>query len=99
MSRPDSYTRGLAGLGQALGVIMIVIYLGRLIILDPTNIVVRSCGWVGPGRECETGSGGLRATGFDREFDSRSVALRRVPMAAYFHRHNPRPVGRPRCLL
>jgi hypothetical protein len=41
MSRPDSYTRGLARLGQALGVIMIVIYLGRLIILDPTNIVVR----------------------------------------------------------
>ena len=41
MARSDSYVRGLARLGQALGVIMIVIYLGRLIILDPTNIVVR----------------------------------------------------------
>lgn len=41
MSRSDSYSKRLARLGQALGVIMIVIYLGRLIILDPTNIVVR----------------------------------------------------------
>ena len=41
MTRSGSYSKRLARLGQALGVIMIVIYLGRLIILDPTNIVVR----------------------------------------------------------
>lgn len=41
MSRSDSYAKGLARLGQALGAILIVIYLGRLIILDPENIVVR----------------------------------------------------------
>jgi hypothetical protein len=41
MTRSGSYPRGLARTGQFLGVIMIVIYLGRLIILDPTNIVVR----------------------------------------------------------
>jgi hypothetical protein len=41
MSRSDAYAKRLARLGQALGVIMIVIYLGRLIILDPENIVVR----------------------------------------------------------
>ncbi|HKY84326.1 MAG TPA: hypothetical protein VJ160_05810 [Anaerolineales bacterium] len=33
--------RGLGTLGYLLGVLLIVIYLGRLIILDPTNIVVR----------------------------------------------------------
>jgi hypothetical protein len=41
MSRSAGYPRGLARAGQALGLIMIVIYLGRLIILDPTNPVVR----------------------------------------------------------
>jgi hypothetical protein len=41
MARSGGYSRGLASLGQALGVLMIVIYLGRLIILDPTNLVVR----------------------------------------------------------
>ena len=41
MSRSNAYTKRLARLGQALGVIMIVIYFGRLIILDPENIVVR----------------------------------------------------------
>jgi hypothetical protein len=41
MSRSADYPRGLAGAGQALGLIMIVIYLGRLIILDPSNPVVR----------------------------------------------------------
>lgn len=41
MSRSDAYAKRLARLGQALGVIMIVIYFGRLIILDPENIVVR----------------------------------------------------------
>lgn len=35
------YPRGLARIGQVLGVVMIIIYLGRLIILDPTNPVVR----------------------------------------------------------
>lgn len=40
MTRPD-YPRGLARTGQALGLVMIIIYLGRLIILDPTNVVVR----------------------------------------------------------
>lgn len=35
------YPRGLARIGQALGVVMIIIYFGRLIILDPTNPVVR----------------------------------------------------------
>ena len=41
MTRSADYPRGLARAGQALGLIMIVIYLGRLIILDPTNPVVR----------------------------------------------------------
>jgi hypothetical protein len=41
MARSDRYPRGLARLGQFLGVVMIVIYLGRLVILDPTNPVVR----------------------------------------------------------
>jgi hypothetical protein len=41
MNRSADYPRGLAGAGQALGLIMIVIYLGRLIILDPSNPVVR----------------------------------------------------------
>ena len=41
MGRSDRYPRGLARVGQVLGVVMIVIYLGRLVILDPTNPVVR----------------------------------------------------------
>jgi hypothetical protein len=41
MARSDRYPRGLARVGQVLGVVMIVIYLGRLVILDPTNPVVR----------------------------------------------------------
>ncbi|HJU80983.1 MAG TPA: hypothetical protein VJ796_04455 [Acidimicrobiia bacterium] len=41
MSRSAEYPLGLARAGQALGLIMIVIYLGRLIILDPNNPVVR----------------------------------------------------------
>ena len=41
MSRSREYPRWLSSTGQALGIIMIVIYLGRLIILDPTNPVVR----------------------------------------------------------
>jgi hypothetical protein len=40
-ARSDRYSAGLARLGQALGVIMVVIYLGRLIILDPAHPVVR----------------------------------------------------------
>ena len=39
--RSERYPRSLARLGQALGIIMIVIYLGRLIILDPANLIVR----------------------------------------------------------
>ena len=41
MATSDLYPRRLARLGQLLGVVMIVIYLGRLIILDPTNPIVR----------------------------------------------------------
>lgn len=41
MSRSARYPRGLARAGQALGAIMVVIYLGRLIILDPNNPVVQ----------------------------------------------------------
>lgn len=40
-ARSPRYATGLARLGQALGVVMIIIYLGRLIILDPTNPIVR----------------------------------------------------------
>jgi len=41
MAGGDRYPRGHARMGQVLGVVMIVIYLGRLVILDPTNPVVR----------------------------------------------------------
>jgi hypothetical protein len=41
MSRADAFPTGLSIAGLALGVLMIVIYLGRLIILDPTNLIVR----------------------------------------------------------
>lgn len=41
MARSDRYPRRLSRLGQFLGVVMMVIYLGRLIILDPTNPIVR----------------------------------------------------------
>lgn len=36
------YPKGLARIGQALGVVLIVIYIGRLVILDPTHPVVRA---------------------------------------------------------
>jgi hypothetical protein len=36
------YPKRLARLGQALGIVMIVIYAGRLVILDPTHPVVRT---------------------------------------------------------
>lgn len=41
MARSDRYPRRLSQLGQFLGVVMMVIYLGRLTILDPTNPIVR----------------------------------------------------------
>lgn len=41
MARSREYPDWLPSVGQALGIIMVVIYLGRLIILDPTNFVVR----------------------------------------------------------
>ena len=41
MASSRDYPRWLASTGQALGIIMVVIYLGRLIILDPNNPVVR----------------------------------------------------------
>jgi len=41
MRTVDAYPPRLAGLAVALGAIMIIIYLGRLIILDPDNPVVR----------------------------------------------------------
>lgn len=41
MARSDRYPRGLARVGQVLGVVMMIIYLGRLVILDPTNPIVR----------------------------------------------------------
>jgi hypothetical protein len=41
MARSDRYPRGLARVGQTLGVVMMIIYLGRLVILDPTNPIVR----------------------------------------------------------
>lgn len=41
MRRGDQFPKNLASVGSLLGVLMIVIYLGRLIILDPTNIIVR----------------------------------------------------------
>lgn len=39
--RSPRYPNALARLGQVLGIVMIIIYLGRLIILDPTNPIVR----------------------------------------------------------
>lgn len=41
LGRSARFPRGLVSVGYALGVIMVIIYLGRLIILDPTNIIVR----------------------------------------------------------
>jgi hypothetical protein len=41
MARSSRYPRSLAMAGQILGAVMIVIYLGRLIILDPANPIVR----------------------------------------------------------
>jgi hypothetical protein len=41
MTRSSRYPTGLARSGQALGIVAIIIYLGRLIILDPTHPVVR----------------------------------------------------------
>lgn len=41
MARSDRYPRRLARLGQVLGAVMVIIYLGRLVILDPTNPIVR----------------------------------------------------------
>ena len=41
MARSDRYPAGLARVGQTLGVVMMVIYVGRLVILDPTNPIVR----------------------------------------------------------
>ncbi len=41
MGRNADFPKGLSGLGYVLGALLVIIYLGRLIILDPTNIVVR----------------------------------------------------------
>jgi hypothetical protein len=41
LARSPRYGNGLASAGRILGAISIVIFLGRLIILDPTNPVVR----------------------------------------------------------
>lgn len=41
MIRSNQFPKSLGSLGYLLGVLLVVIYLGRLIILDPTNIVVR----------------------------------------------------------
>ena len=41
MVRSDRYPLGLARVGQTLGVVMMIIYVGRLVILDPTNLIVR----------------------------------------------------------
>jgi hypothetical protein len=41
MRRGNQFPKNLASVGTLLGVLMIVIYLGRLIILDPTNSIVR----------------------------------------------------------
>ena len=41
MARSDRYPAGLARVGQTLGIVMMVIYVGRLVILDPTNPIVR----------------------------------------------------------
>lgn len=41
LGRSGRFPRGLVNVGYALGVIMVIIYLGRLIILDPTNLIVR----------------------------------------------------------
>ena len=41
MRQTDRFPKNLATLGYVLGALMIIIYLGRLIILDPTNIIVR----------------------------------------------------------
>ena len=41
LGRQARFPRGLIAVGYALGVVMVIIYLGRLIILDPTNLIVR----------------------------------------------------------
>jgi hypothetical protein len=41
INRADHFPAGLGRLGYVLGALLIVIYLGRLIILDPTNPIVR----------------------------------------------------------
>jgi len=41
MGRRTDFPKGLSDLGYVLGALLVIIYLGRLIILDPTNIVVR----------------------------------------------------------
>ena len=41
MNRSDKYPPNLGRVGQALGVITIIIFLGRLVILDPAHPVVR----------------------------------------------------------
>jgi hypothetical protein len=47
MARSEGYPIGLARVGQVLGVVMMIIYLGRLVILDPTNPIVRAALAVG----------------------------------------------------
>ena len=41
MLRSGQFAQGLGNLGYVLGALLVIIYLGRLIILDPTNIIVR----------------------------------------------------------
>ena len=41
MGRSSRFPERLARLGYLLGMLLVIIYLGRLIIFDPTNIVVR----------------------------------------------------------
>ena len=41
IGRSSRFPKGLNSLGYILGALLVIIYLGRLIILDPTNLVVR----------------------------------------------------------
>ncbi|HLF27564.1 MAG TPA: hypothetical protein VJG32_14615 [Anaerolineae bacterium] len=41
MTRSALFPKSLGNLGYVLGALLVIIYLGRLIILDPTNIIVR----------------------------------------------------------
>ena len=41
MARGGQFPKSLGNLGYVLGILLVVIYLGRLIIFDPTNIIVR----------------------------------------------------------